>query len=280
MSPSVQWLHKCLQNGRYNYPHSGRKLHLQHGPIDLIIEISGTSADDEQAGYQRAIDRFDTVLTELVAELPALRTRTDVNHCLFKGAIAKRMWRAARDCEHWCVSVPQRLERKHRAPQHLASTPMIAVAGSVADEVLTAIIGSADDLQRLNKVSVNNGGDIAIWLDRQSGYRVGVVTNPDDARITASLALLREDGIGGVATSGWRGRSYSMGIADSVTVLAANAAVADAAATLIANAVNYDSLNESLNGACQSEFIERKPANELDPDTDLGDALVLSLIHI
>ena len=31
----------------------------------------------------------------------------------------------------------------------------------------------------------------------------------------------------GVATSGWRGRSHSLGIADSVTVVARNAAAAD-----------------------------------------------------
>ena len=42
----------------------------------------------------------------------------------------------------------------------------------------------------------------------------------------------------GIATSGWRGRSFSLGIADAVTVLAATAAEADAAATVIANAVD------------------------------------------
>ena len=42
----------------------------------------------------------------------------------------------------------------------------------------------------------------------------------------------------GVATSGWRGRSFSLGIADAVTVLARTGAAADAAATIIANAVD------------------------------------------
>src|SRR6202035_3864818 len=67
----------------------------------------------------------------------------------------------------------------------------------------------------------------------------------------------------GVATSGWRGRSFSLGIADSVTVLARNAAAAGAAATLIADAVN-----------CDYPGIMRAPAEELKDDTDLGVLLV------
>jgi ApbE superfamily uncharacterized protein (UPF0280 family) len=63
-----------------------------------------------------------------------------------------------------------------------------------------------------------------------------------------------------VATSGWRGRSFSLGIADSVTVLAATAAEADAAATVIANAVDV-----------QDPGIHRRPANECKDDSDLGD---------
>ena len=60
------------------------------------------------------------------------------------------------------------------------------------------------------------------------------------------------------------GRSHSLGIADSVTVLAQSAAIADAAATLIANAVDIPG----------SPAVIRKPANELTPDSDLGDRLV------
>ena len=67
----------------------------------------------------------------------------------------------------------------------------------------------------------------------------------------------------GVATSGWRGRSFSFGIADSVTVLAATAAQADVAATLIANAVNI-----------HHPSVQRQAANSLRDDTDLGDRLV------
>jgi hypothetical protein len=77
------------------------------------------------------------------------------------------------------------------------------------------------------------------------------------------VCILHGDGVGGIATSGARGRSFSLGIADSVTVLAASAATADAAATLVANAVDVD-----------HPAILRRPASELDPDSDLGDRLV------
>jgi len=68
----------------------------------------------------------------------------------------------------------------------------------------------------------------------------------------------------GVATSGAGGRSFSLGIADAATVLAGDAAAADAAATLVANAVDLPG----------HPAIMRRPARDLDPDSDLGDRLV------
>ena len=68
----------------------------------------------------------------------------------------------------------------------------------------------------------------------------------------------------GIATSGRHGRSFSLGIADAVTVLARTASQADAAATIIANAVDLPG----------HPAIVRCPANELQPDSDLGACLV------
>jgi len=68
----------------------------------------------------------------------------------------------------------------------------------------------------------------------------------------------------GIATSGRHGRSFSLGIADAVTVLARTASEADAAATIIANAVDLPG----------HPAILRRPANELQPDSDLGARLV------
>ena len=79
----------------------------------------------------------------------------------------------------------------------------------------------------------------------------------------ASFDICDNAAVRGVATSGWQGRSHSFGIADAVTVLAANAACADAAATRIANAVDVG-----------HPAIRRRSACELDEQTDLGDRAV------
>ena len=50
----------------------GRRLHLRHGPIDLIIEAWGAPAD-VAAAYDQAARAFADVLTGLVGELSRLR---------------------------------------------------------------------------------------------------------------------------------------------------------------------------------------------------------------
>lgn len=144
-------------------------------------------------------------------------------------------------------------------------TPMAAVAGAVADELIERL--RADP--RVLRAYVNNGGDIALHLAAGQSYKIGLYA--DLARIKRREAhaldgdfhVTSEMPVRGVATSGWRGRSFSLGIADSVTVLARTAAGADAAATMIANSVNVE-----------DPAILRRPACELKDDTDLGDRLV------
>jgi ApbE superfamily uncharacterized protein (UPF0280 family) len=141
-------------------------------------------------------------------------------------------------------------------------TPMAAVAGSVADELLAAMLAEA----RLDRAYVNDGGDIACHCGPGEALDVAIAGDFGREGLPArsgSIRIAHGDGVGGIATSGARGRSFSLGIADSVTVLARDAATADAAATLIANAVD-----------CEDPAVERQPACELDPDSDLGERLV------
>ena len=214
----------------------GRRRHFQHGPIDLVLEAFGP-AGEVAAFHEQAWVRFRTVLGELVGELPALRIHTSDMPAIH-GNTARRM--AA-------VCVP------HRGS---FVTPMAAVAGAVADEVLAAAVAG----RNLTRAYINNGGDIAIHLAPGARFRTGVVALGKMPEAAGVAEIGSEDGIGGIATSGWRGRSLSLGIADSVTVLAGNAAAADVAATLIANSVDVD-----------SAAVIRIPACELDPDSDLGD---------
>lgn len=218
--------------------------HFQHGPIDLVIGAEG-DAPALAAAHERAWQRFEQVLPELVVELPTLRQPVGT-HCALQGVVARRMWQA---CQPF-------------ARQQFI-TPMAAVAGAVAQEIVAAYA-----VPGVRRAWVNNGGDIALHL--QPGQRARIGLFADLARL--DLPQLRQglqlDGqfelpaewpVRGVATSGWRGRSHSLGIADSVTVLAATAAQADAAATVIANAVNV-----------AHPGIARRPACELRDDSDLG----------
>ncbi len=211
----------------------GQRLHLHHGPIDLIIEANGAGLD---AAYQRAIKRFKTILEELVAELPDLRAQGQPNR-KFMSPVAQRMQKAiAPYCDEFV-------------------TPMAAVAGAVADNVLKYICDGPD----VDKAYVNNGGDIAFHLTPGNHMTVALASiSGGQATVTAS------DSYRGIATSGWRGRSMSLGIADAVTVIARTAASADVAATMIANAVDLPD--------CSA--ISRTPAAELYPESDLGDRLV------
>lgn len=215
----------------------GRRLHLHHGPIDLIIEAFGS---DEAVGraYARATARFAPLLDELVTELPALRSAVGADAPAVTGATARRMVAACRPHAGFFV------------------TPMAAVAGAVADEVLAAML--AGD-HRLARAYVNDGGDIALHLAPGERLTAGLVADLQHPAIIATTTIEAAMPVRGIATSGRDGRSFSLGIADAVTVLAADGAAADVAATLIGNAVTID-----------GPAIERRPARDLQPDSDLG----------
>jgi uncharacterized protein len=219
----------------------GSRLHLNEGPIDLVIRADGEPAAVAEA-YRAAERRFDGLLPELVAELPLLRTPLGDEFPVLQGPIARRMAEAC-----W----------PHRAD---FITPMAAVAGAVAEAVLAAMTAAAP----LSRAYVNDGGDIALHLTPGTSLAIGVVRSLERAVPEGEVRVVYDMPIRGIATSGRHGRSFSLGIADAVTVLARDAPSADAAATLIANAVTVD-----------DPAVTRRPARDLDPDTDLGDLPVV-----
>jgi ApbE superfamily uncharacterized protein (UPF0280 family) len=220
----------------------GKRLHLQDGPIDLVIEAKGSDAD-VRAAYDAAAHRFTGLLDQLCAELTGLRQPADPVRCMLSGIVARRMHAAVAPF----------------AADHFI-TPMAAVAGSVAEEILGAMLGTA----RLDRAYVNNGGDIALHLADGEHFTVGLMDRPDRHGLLRAMTIEADDRARGVATSGRHGRSFSLGIADAVTVLAQTASQADAAATIIANAVDLPG----------HPAVIRCPANELQPDSDLGSRLV------
>lgn len=220
----------------------GRRLHLRQGPIDLVIGADG-GPEQIRAAYRAAALRFEGLLARLCEELPLLRAPVREGTPRPEGPVARRM---------------------HAAVAPLARdrflTPMAAVAGSVADTILAAMVAAAP----LRRAFVNNGGDIALHLAAGESFRIGMIDRPETARMVGFAGVRAEDGVGGVATSGYPGRSFSLGIAEAVTILARTASEADAAATVVANAVDLPG----------HAAVERLPANVLQPDSDLGDRLV------
>ncbi|HLY16702.1 MAG TPA: UPF0280 family protein [Bryobacteraceae bacterium] len=219
-----------------------RRLHLQDGPIDVIVEAFGAGGEVHRA-YEAAVRRFVGVLDELCSELPLLRSQAVTGGLWPKGKIARRM----------ATAVAPYAERTF-------ITPMAAVAGAVAEEILVTMTAAAE----LAKAYVNDGGDIALHLAPGERFVIGMVERPERRSLFGTATVSSDEPIRGIATSGWRGRSFSLGIADAVTVLAGTAARADAAATIIANAVDLPG----------NPKVVRAPACSLAPDSDLGELLV------
>ncbi|WP_439141000.1 UPF0280 family protein [Planktotalea sp.] len=207
---------------------SGDRLHLQHGPIDLIIGADGTRT----RAFEAAELRLSTVLAELMDEIDLLQRHDGPSP---KGAIARKMWRAAQAYQGFV-------------------TPMAAVAGTVAEAVLQAMRSTTD----LRRAYVNNGGDIALHLSHNATFDIAIsgLAGADLGKIT----LNSDSEVRGIATSGQGGRSLSFGIAESVTVLAKTASMADVAATLIAGAVDVP----------DHPAILRAPAKQIREGSDLG----------
>ena len=220
------------------------RLHLHAGPIDLVCEAWGTPGA-VRAAYAAAGAAFPGILPGLCAELALLRRPLPGSRPL--GAVGRAMHDA-------CLP--------YAAP---FITPMAAVAGAVADAVLAAMCAAAP----LDRAVVNNRGDIAFHLAPGQALRCGLVTDLVMPALDGAFLLDAARPSRGIATSGRAckgrgGRSFSFGIADAVTVLARTAAEADAAASVVANAVDLPG----------HAAVVRVPACSIDCDSDLGERLV------
>ena len=133
-------------------------------------------------------------------------------------------------------------------------TPLAAVAGAGADVVADFLFDRG-----ATRVIVDNGGDIALRLREGESARVGLKTAIDAGNMAYVIPIEAEMGVGGIATSGLGGRSFTKGIASAATVLAEDASLADAAATVLGNFTNVE-----------DPRIARALAEALYPETDLA----------
>ena len=277
------------------------RLHLNHGPIDLVCQAWGTP-EAIRTAYQAAAAVFPTILPALCAELPHLRT--PLPSSMPRHPIARAMHQAVAlphvvavpgldpgivptthavvqgrrsTVKHDMFPSPSRSHPLHGVTgqdkpgqddalfKRAFITPMAAVAGAVADHVLSHMTAATT----LEKAYVNNGGDIAFHLTPAHTLTCALVTTVANPAVDGAFRLHHESPARGIATSGQAckgrgGKSFSFGIADSVTILARTAAMADAAATLVANAIDLPG----------HPGIERRPADAIDPDSDLGPRLI------
>ena len=128
----------------------GDRLHLSHGPIDVVLKAWGRPTA-VRAAYEAACARFPAILPELCDELPALRTPM-ADQPGVESPVARRMVDACRPFAGVFV------------------TPMAAVAGAVADEILAYMTAVAP----LERAFVNDGGDIAVLTTPGHPLDVGV----------------------------------------------------------------------------------------------------------
>ncbi len=217
------------------------RLHLRHGRLDLVVEAIDEPVAVRRA-YMQAEAAFDGLSARLDQELPLLRLPVGARPPELSGPVARRMLLAV-----W----------PHR---RVFVTPMAALAGAVADAVMAAMVDGMSPRQAY----INIGGDIALYLAAGERFRIGLAAAlaGEDRAVPEFLGVTEIDAaqpVRGIATSGRGGGGLSLGIADAVTVLAADAAAADAAATLIANAVDTD-----------HPAIRRAPARAVAADSDLG----------
>src|SRR5712671_7730407 len=154
----------------------GRRLHLQDGPIDLIVEAHGSEMNLRGA-YDAAVRRFTGLLDELCGELPTLRQAADPARCLLQGTVARRMHGAVAPFAGDCFI-----------------TPMAAVAGAIAEEILGAMLRAAP----LERAYVNNGGDIALHLADGKHFTMGLAERPDAPALMRAMVVHVDDPSRGV----------------------------------------------------------------------------------
>ncbi|OPY75595.1 MAG: hypothetical protein A4E64_01871 [Syntrophorhabdus sp. PtaU1.Bin058] len=216
---------------------------IEVGPASLVItaERAGKTCDIDG---KKVEDYIAAVLGDIRDYLPVLR---------------QKAWKILRTA-HMPEAAVKMIDAAKKVDE-ATLTPMAAVAGTVSEMVRDFIGDSLSDF-----VSVNNGGDIAVRNDTGREVIIGIGDIRTN-RTTPYILKIRGLNTFGIATSGFGGRSLTLGLADIVTVIAENSAVADAAATFICNSVNI-----------ATDKVRRKKASEIDPSTDIPDELVTVLI--
>ncbi len=218
---------------------------VDYGPLQMTISAAtGTNASTKLAkkGAEEAIKIFTRVCED---QGTAKKNIMQIGEVDFLSKPLKRMVTAARLTG--CQLV----------------TPMVAVAGTIAELVKDKVMELGAE-----KVIVNNGGDIAVGLRGKQDVSVGVVSDMGKNKIDFIKNINEKSQIRGIATSGFGGRSLTLGVASSVVVFAPFASRADACATVLANET-----------CINDHRIHKVFAKDIDPLTDIPDLMVTKYIE-
>ena len=209
---------------------------VDYGPMRMFINVSESGkplVKLAEEGAHLAIQ----VLEDLAKFLPVIKKKSlDL------------------EVEEAFPDVVRRMIESTKKMEELDLTPLAAVAGTASDVVADFIFSKG-----ATKIIVDNGGDIAIRLREGEVVRVGVKTEIDAKHPTYLISIDSNMKIGGVATSGLGGRSFTKGIASAATVLSKTASLSDAAATVIGNFTNVEDAS-----------ILKSLADKVYPDTDIA----------
>jgi ApbE superfamily uncharacterized protein (UPF0280 family) len=209
---------------------------VDYGPMHMFISVSENGKPLVNLAKQGALIAIG-VLEDLARSLPVIK-------------------RKAQELEDE-KSYPDVVGRMIESTKKMGEpdlTPLAAVAGTTSDVVADFLYSQGG-----TKIIVDNGGDIAVRLREGEVARVGVKTDIEATRPTYLIPIDSTMGIGGVATSGLGGRSFTKGIASAATVLSQSASLADAAATVIGNFTHVE-----------DPSIKRSLAERIYPDTDIA----------
>ncbi len=214
-------------------------MYLEIGPASLVMEgeKKGTPAPLPTEPLEGVVRE---ILTQISEQLPVLRLKAwKIRNYSHLPPVARRMVTAVKSVSEETL------------------TPMAAVAGAVSDEIRDWLKGEGFD-----RISVNNGGDISVHGADGRPFRIAV-GNAEEGEATPWVLTVASLTDYGIATSGFGGRSLTLGVADTVTVVSRDGATADAAATFIGNRTSVE-----------SPWVKRKKGHEVDPGTDIPDDLV------
>ncbi len=194
-----------------------------------------------QAVFRICCDKFDAVTTEIIRQRGMLEAYIN-RHPDFRKSLEPL---------ELLAGAPDVAESMARAAKLVGVGPMAAVAGAMAQFAGQAALDAG-----AREVIVDNGGDIFIFAVEP--VIIGLMTGTAELAEKIAFSLQAGDTpISICSSSGKMGHSMSLGECDLATVVAKDAALADAAATEAANLVrDVDDIDPALEKISAIEGID------------------------